>query len=147
MGDLLDQVLQNKDNPTADQLLSPVDDKPHTLDDGGVVYDSTIAAIYRILRLNPHLHKRETGKASEPYQLYNRHVPVDLTDRKTLLSLLKADWVPTTPWQTTFLVNKLTELAPLLSRRHILVSEGLIWDGEQGRLRTLTEDDKIRIAS
>lgn len=147
MASLLDKVLTNKDNPTADQLLSPTDDKPHTLKDGSVVYDSTIAAINRILVLNPHLHKRTTGLVNKPYQLYNGYAPVDLSDKKTFLSLLKADFEPRTPFQTAFLIDKVTELAPILSRDCIVISDGLLWDRETGKLRTYDENDNIRTVS
>ena len=147
MANLLDRVLSNKDNPSADQLLSPTNDNPHQLPDGSIIYDSTVAAINRILALNPHLHKRKTGIRSEPYQLYNGHTPVDLTNRKTFLSLLKADFFPRTPFQTTFLVNKVIELAPLLTKDCVVVSEGLIWDREAGRLRKIRKNENIRTVS
>ena len=147
MASLLDKVLTNKDNPTADQLLSPTDDKPHTLEDGSVVYDSTFAAIERILAVNPHLHKRKTGIAAEPYRLYNGHTPIDLTDKQTFFTLLRADWSPTTPWQTAFLVEQVIKRASTLSRDCIIISEGLLWDRESGKLRTFTEDDNIRTVS
>lgn len=147
MSNLLDRVLKNKDNPTADQLLSPADDKPHTLKDGSVVYDSTMAAIERILSINPHLHKRATGVAAEPYRLYNGHIPVDLTDKQTFFTLLRADWAPTTPWQTAFLVEQVMRRAPLLSKDCIVISEGLIWDRESGKLRNFSKIDNIRTVS
>ena len=147
MSDLLDRVLKNKDNPTADQLLSPDDDKTHTLPDGAVVYDSTIAAINRILAINLHLHKRATGVAANPYQLYNGNAPVDLADKKTFLSLLRADFTPKTPFQTAFLIGKVTELAPLLSRDCIVISDGLLWDRNEGILKNFTKADKIRTVS
>lgn len=90
MPSLLDQVLESKDNPSIDSLLSPKDDQSRALPDGSVIYDSTIAAINRILSLNPHLHKRPTGISSAPYQLYNSHTPVDLADKRTFLSLIHA---------------------------------------------------------
>lgn len=141
MPSLLDQVLQNKDNPSADSLLSPIDDQPHQLPDGATIYDSTIAAINRILELNPHLHKRATGIASQPYQLYNGHTPIDPTDKKTLLSLLRADWEPRTHYQLVFLVDKLTELAPTFSRGCIFIPPDLLWDRESGTLKQMSEDE------
>ena len=144
MPSLLDQVLQNKDNPSADALFSSDKDEAHQLPDGGVVYDSTIAAINRILSLNPHLHKRETGIASEPFRLYNGHIPIDLADKKTFLLLLRADWTPVNPWQVAFLCEKVLELAPVLSRDCIVISDGLIWDRNEGRLKTFEEGDNIR---
>lgn len=147
MSSLLDKVLSSKDNPAADSLLSPTDDRPHTLPDGSTVYDSTVAAINRILRLNPHLHKRSTSIASHPYSLYNGHTPIDLTDKRTLLSLLKADWEPKTHYQLVFLEQKILELVPILSRDCIVISEGLIWDREAGKLKTYKEEDNIRTVS
>lgn len=141
---LLDRVLENKDNPGAGASLSPMDDQPHTLPDGSVVYDSTIAAINRILEVNPHLNKRPTGIAAEPYILYNGHSPVDLTDKKTFLSLLRADWVPATPWQTAFLMEKVLELAPVYSKDCVVICDGLLWDRTDGKLKTFTERDNIR---
>lgn len=147
MANLLDRVLSNKDNPSADQLLSPTADNPHQLPDGSIIYDSTIAAINRILALNPHLHKRATGIRSRPYDLYDGHTPIDLTNRKTFLSLLKADFFPRTPFQTTFLVNKVIELVPLLTKDCVVVSKGLIWDREAGRLRKIKKNETIRTVS
>ena len=145
MSDLLDRVLKNKDNPTADQLLAPADDKPHTLEDGSVIYDSTYAAIERILKLNPHLHKRQITVNS--WVLYNGHKPIDLVNRQTFLSLLRADWTPATPWQTAYLVEQIMNRVPVLSKDCFVISEGLLWDRDQGKLRTFTEDDNIRTVS
>lgn len=147
MPSLLDKVLSSKDNPTADSLLSPTDDRPHTSPDGSTVYDSTVAAINRILELNPHLHKRSTGIASRPYALYNGHRPISLTDKRTLLSLLKADWEPKTHYQLVFLEQKVMELAPLLSKDCVVVSDHLIWDSTTGTLRKFTDRDGIRTTS
>lgn len=147
MSNLLDRVLRSKDNPTADQLLAPADDKPHVLKDGSVVYDSTAAAINRILSLNPHLHKRATGVAANPYQLYNGKIPVDLADKKTFLSLLKADFTPKTPFQMAFLIDKVIELAPVFSKDCIVISDGLLWDREEGKLKYFTKLDNIRTVS
>lgn len=147
MTSLLDKVLSSKDNPAADSLLSPTDDRSHTLPDGSTIYDSTVAAINRILDLNPHLHKRSTGISSRPYALYNGAQPVDLADKRTFLSLLKADWTPRTKFQLVFLEQKVLELAPTLSRDCIVVSEGLIWDREAGKLKTYKEEDNIKTVS
>ncbi len=147
MASLLDKVLNSKDNPTADSLLSPADDSPHHLPDGSTIYDSTVAAINRILELNPHLHKRSTGIASRPYALYNGAQPVDLADRRTFLSLLKADWTPRTRFQLVFLEQKILELAPVFSKDCIVVSDGLLWDREQGKLKYFTKLDNIRTGS
>lgn len=147
MSSLLDQVLKNKDNPSADSLLSPVDDQPHHLPDGSTVYDSTIAAINRILALNPHLHKRPTGLQDHPYALYNSHTLIDLADKRTLLSLLKADWEPRTKFQLVFLEQKVMELVPTFSRDCIVISEGLLWDRDAGVLRKITKEDNIRTVS
>ena len=134
MPSLLEQVLESKENPTADALLSPTDDRPHKLSDGSVIYDSTIAAINRILSLNPHLHKRATGLASQPYQLYNGHIPIDLEDKRTFLSLLKADWTPKTPFQIVLVEKYVEKYAPTLSRDCVLVTDTLLWDRDQGKL-------------
>ncbi len=143
MGSLLDQVLDNRDNPTADSLLSPTDDKPHQLPNGSVIYDSTIAAVNRILELNPHLHKRATGTYSSPYQLYNGFSPVDLTDKYTFLSLIKADFIPKTPFQAALVRELVEEYAPVLSWDKVVVSDNLIWDRKTGKLLPLSDDDRI----
>ena len=146
MPSLLEQILSNKDNPSADFTMSPRVDSPRQLPDGSVVYTSTAGAINRILSLNPHLHKRATGVEGE-YQLYNGWTPVNLDDKMTFLSLLKSDWTPATPFQMAFLVKKVTELAPLLSRDCIIVSDGLIWDRDKGELRKIKKDETIRSVS
>ena len=137
MPSLLDQVLDAKDSPAADSLLNPTDDKAHKLDNGAVIYDSTIAAINRILALNPHLHKRPTGVRSRPYELYNGHTPVDVLDRRTFLSLLKSDWEPKSPYQSTLVENYVMELAPTFSRDGILVTDSLLWDRTEGVLKEI----------
>lgn len=137
MSSLLDQVLESKDNPSADSLLSPTDDHPHTLHDGSVIYDSTIAAINRILFLNPHLHKRPTGSSSHPYELYNGHTPVNLLDKHTFLSLLKADWTPQTRYQSTLVCDYVEKLAPTLSRDCFLITDTLLWDRTTGTLQKI----------
>ena len=147
MSSLLDQVLKNKDNPSSDSLLSPKDDQPHTLSDGSAIYDSTIAAINRILSLNPHLHKRPTGIASVPYELYNGHAPVDLTDKRTFLSLLHADWTPASPHQAFLVEHYVMEYVPVLSRDKIVISDGLIWDKTTGALERFIDEDGVNIVS
>lgn len=147
MPSLLDQVLSNKDNPTPDSFLNPIDDQSHTLPDGSQIYDSTIAAVNRILALNPHLHRRPTGISSAPYQLYNSHTPVDLTDKRTFLSLIKADWTPKTPFQTVLCAQLVEEHVPTLSRDCIVVSDHLLWDRRTGTLREYTDDDHISTVS
>lgn len=137
MKSLLDQVLKAKDSPSADSLLSPTDDNPHTLSDGSVVYDSTIAAVNRILSLNPHLHKRPTGNVSNPYILYNGHTPINILDKQIFFTLLKADWEPQTRFQTVFLVNKVMELVPTFSRDCILITDSLLWDRTTGTLQKI----------
>ena len=144
---LLDQVLKNKDNPTPDSLLSPIDDQPHTLPDGSQIYDSTIAAVNRILELNPHLHKRPTGIPSRPYELYNSHTPVDLLDKRTFLSLIKADWTPATPFQAVKCAELVEEYAPLFSRDKLVISENLLWNRATGELETYTDEDGIHTVS
>lgn len=147
MPSLLDQVLENKDNPSSDFLLNPKDDQPHTLSDGSVIYDSTIAAINRILLLNPHLHKRPSGTASSPYELYNGHTPVDLLDKRAFLSLLKADWTPRTPYQSVLVAEYVAKYVPILSRDCLVISDHLLWDRTTGTLRTYTDDDQTRTVS
>ena len=147
MSNLLDKVLKNKDRPSVDSLLAPIDDQPHELKDGSVIYDSTIAAINRILALNPHLHKRATGIKSHPYDLYDGHIPVDLTDKRTFLTLVKADWTPRTPYQTILVERYVTKYAPILSRDCLVISEGLIWDRETGRLRKIKKNEEVRTVS
>lgn len=148
MSSLLDQVLNNMENPTAESVLSPRADTQHTLSDGSVIYDSTIAAINRMLSVNPHLHKRFTGVEGE-YRLYNGYAPVDLDDKITFLNLLRADWTPASPFQTAFLIRKVIELAPLLSKDCIVVPPNLLWDSSSGRLKKMTEKElnKIRTVS
>ena len=147
MPSLLDQVLENKDNPSAGSLLSPKDDQPHALSDGSIIYDSTIAAINRILALNPHLHKRPTCISSSPYQLYNGHVPVDLADKRTFLSLIHADWTPKTPHQLVLLMDYVEKYAPAFSRDCIVISNHLLWDRTAGELRSFADEDGIRTVS
>lgn len=147
MSSLLDQVLKAKDNPSADSLLNPQDDQPHALSDGSIIYDSTIAAINRVLSLNPHLHKRPTGISSNPYELYNGHTPVDLLDKHTFLSFLKADWTPRTRYQTALVYDYVMKLAPTLSRDCILVADSLLWDRTTGTLRKVKKSDNIHTVS
>lgn len=147
MPSLLDQVLENKDNPSADSLLFPKDDQPHALPDGSIIYDSTIAAINRILALNQHLHKRPTGISSSPYQLYNGHTPVDLTDKRTFLSLIHADWTPRTPHQLVLLMDYVEKYAPTFSRDCVVISNHLLWDRTTGELRSFADEDGIRTVS
>ena len=147
MGSLLDRVLTNKDNPAADLLLNASDDRCHQLPDGSVIYDSTIAAINRILALNPHLHKRPTGSSAHPYHLYDGHTPVNLTDKRTFLDLLKADWTPRTPYQAILVERYVMKCVPTFSRDRIVISEGLIWDRETATLRKIDKDEEIRTVS
>lgn len=144
---LLDQVLKNKDNPSPDSLLFPVDDQSHTLPDGSQIYDSTIAAVNRILSLNPHLHKRPTGISSHPYELYNSHTPVDLLNKRTFLSLLKADWAPATPFQAVKCAELVEQYAPVFSRDKLIISDNLLWNRVTGELETYTDEDDIHTVS
>lgn len=144
---LLDQVLKSKDNPTPDSLLNPIDDTPHTLPDGSTIYDSTIAAVNRILSLNPHLHRRPTGISSAPFQLYNSHISVDLLDKRTFLSLLRSDWTPKTPFQAVLCARLVEEHTPIFSRDCIVISDHLLWDRKAGALRPYTDDDHISTVS
>ena len=144
---LLDQVLLSKDRPSSDTLLNPTNDTPHTLPDGSIIYDSTIAAVNRILSLNPHLHKRPSGVSSHPYDLYNSHTPVNLTDKRTFLSLLKADWLPQTPFQAVLCAKLVEEYAPTLSRDCIAITDSLLWDTRTATLRSISPDDPIATVS
>lgn len=141
MPSLLDQVLENKDNPSSDSLLSPKDDQPHALPDGPVIYDSTIAAINRILSLNPHLHKRPSGISSSSYELYNGHTPVNLLDKRVFLSLLKADWTPRTPYQSVLVAEYVVKYAPVLSYDAFFILPDLLWDRSTATLRRLSEEE------
>lgn len=125
MPSLLSQVLDSKDNPTADIILSPKDDAAHRLPDGSVVYDSTISAINRVFELNPSLHKRINGREQ---QLYNGSKKVNLKNPLEILSLLRSDWDPKTDWQLAFFIEKVTELAPVLSFDCYNVTDYLLWD-------------------
>ena len=145
MSSLLDRVLDSKDNPSVDSVLAPQEDKPHTLSDGSVVYDSTIAAINRIFALNPHLYKRPT--MGRIYELYNGSQKINLDNWTHILSLLRGDWKPASNWQATFLKEKVMEMAPVISVGSFLISDGLLWDKEAGQLKRLEEGDTIRTTS
>lgn len=149
MGSLLDQVFEKLDSPSADLVLNPTDDKPHQALDGSTVYSSTLAAIARILALNPHLHKRATGDQSKPYQLYNGHVAIDLKDQQTFFSLLKADWKPRSRYQMVFLIDKVTELAPVFSKDCQFIPPDLLWDRDSATLRRMSDEEltKLRTVS
>ena len=145
MSSLLDRVLDSKDNPSVETALAPTDDRPHTLPDGSVVYDSTIAAINRIFELNPHLYKRPT--MGRIYELYNGSQKINLDNWNHILSLLRGDWRPASDWQTTVLREKVMEMAPVISVGSFLVSEGLVWDKADCKLKRLEEGDTIRTTS
>ena len=145
MPSLLDRILDSKENPSADTFLSPKDNLQHQLPDGEVIYDSTIAAINRILTLNPHLHKRQSLEQQGAYQLYNGHTPVDLADKKTFLSLLRSDWVPPTPFQVVLVEKYVTEFAPSLSLRGFFIAPNLLWDMENATLIKMTDEELKQI--
>lgn len=135
MPSLLSQVLDSKDNPAADFILSPKDDTAHKLPDGSVVYDSTISAINRVFELNPFFHKRVNGREQH---LYNRNKKVDLKKPLEILSLLRSDWEPKTDWQLAFFIEKVTELAPILSFDCYNVTDCLLWDKNTATLRRVS---------
>lgn len=138
MPSLLSQVLDSKDNPAADSILSPKDDTAHKLPDGSVVYDSTISAINRVFELNPYFHKRVNGRKQ---QLYNGSKKVDLKKPLEILSLLRSDWAPKTDWQLAFFIEKVTELAPVLSFDCYNVTDYLLWDKDTQTLKRV--DPKV----
>lgn len=131
MPSLLDKVLTSKENPVADTLLSPKDDKPHTLSDGSVVYDSTIAAINRVFEINPHLYKKSSDRGES---LYLGRERLTLSGEQ-ILSLLRSDWVPKSDWQLTFFKEKVMEIAPTLSFDGYAITDYLFWDKETQTLK------------
>lgn len=141
MASLLDQVLDNKDNPSVEEVLSPKDDHSYKLSDGSVVYESTISAINRILGLNPHLYKKRTLGG---YELFNGRDRINLGSFQQILSLIRGDWKPVTDWQVQFLREKVVELAPEMSFSGYLISDGLFWDKEKGELKRIEKDGTIR---
>lgn len=143
MASLLDKVLDNKDNPSVESELFPNDDIAHKLPDGSTVNDSTIAAINRIFELNPHLYKRLLASG---WTLFNGDRRIDLCNRVDLMSLIRADWSPTTDWQESLLIEKVMELAPVYSRDCYIIGDGLIWDKKEAKLKRFTEKDNIRSA-
>lgn len=143
MGSLLDKVLSNKDNPGAELSLSPMDDKPHTMKDGSVIYDSTIAALNRILEVNPKLYKRveKTGVV-----LYNGNKRIDISVPATMVILVRGDWRPASEWQAALLRELVVEYAPELTLDQYMVTDDLIWDKNEAKLKRITEKDNIRTA-
>lgn len=139
---LLDQVLKNKDTPSTPTLFPDKEhDAAHILPDGSEIFDSTIMAFNRIYKLNPGLHKRAV-LFSGAYQMYNRYLPVDLSDKQTFLSLIKADFQPATPYQAMLLLKLIEEYAPVFSRDLIQVSEDLVWDTPGATLRPFTDEER-----
>lgn len=134
---LLDEVLANRAKQGSSIKLSPKQNKLQQLNGDIAVYDSTVAAIERVFALNPHLHRRFSGVPVTTYTLYNGHTPIDLNNKRTFLSIIKADWVPTSPYQLTFLIDCVTDSAPTLSYDAFYISEGLIWDRNTSTLRRL----------
>ena len=142
MASLLDKVLNAKDSPTADSLLSPADDQPHKLEDGSVIYDSTIAAINRVFEYNPNLCKREV--ADHTYEMYNGRKRIDLKNEFQMLNLVRGDWTPKTKFQLALFCRLVTEIAPLFSFDGYIISDGLYWDCRTSTLKHFTEEDNIR---
>lgn len=145
MSSLLDKVLDKKDNPSVETSLSPRDDQAHQLPDGSIVYDSTIAAINRVFELNPHLYKKHTH--GHEFDLYNGSKRVNLNSWDQILSLVKGDWEPVTKWQVTFLREKIMELAPVMSVGSFKITNELLWDVEDAKLKRISEEDRIRTTS
>lgn len=142
MPSLLDKVLSSRDSPSADQILAPADDKPHVLEDGSVVYDSTIAAVNRVFAVNPHLYKiRESYGV---YKLYNAGTKISLRNVVQMYSLIKGDWEPKTKFQLAWFCTKVVELAPLLSFDCFIISDELIWDKETCTLRRASKEETKR---
>ena len=138
MESLLNKVLDKKDNPAIDSVLSPKDDMPHQLPDGAIIYDSTISAINRIFRTNPNLHKRITHTGET--QLYNGRDPININNQLQLLKLMHGDWTPKTEWQTVFLQEKVMELAPIYSFDCYEVAPGLLWDKGKAKLKKIKSE-------
>ena len=141
MSSLLEQVLDNKDNPSVHDSLNPVDDTAHKLKDGTVVYDSTIAAINRVFEMNPNLYKLITPKGEK---LFIGHKQIKIETPTDVSRLVYGDWAPKTDWQLVFFKQKVMELAPKLSFDDYAVSDYLIWDRETATLKRINEDDNIR---
>lgn len=145
MASLLDKVLDSKDNPGSDQILAPQDDNRHKLDDGSIVYDSTIAAVNRVFEVNPHIYKRWTAKGG--FELYNNEKRINLDNEFQMLALLKGDWEPRSKYQLAWFKEKVLELAPILSYDCYFVSDGLVWDKNDAKLKRITEKDNIKVVS
>lgn len=145
MSELLEKVLGNKDNPSVETTLAPKDDTPHKTKDGSIIYDSTIAAINRILSLNPHLNKRLSSRGNP--QLYDGLKKIDLNNKNHLMSLLHGDWEPKTEWQLTYLKEKVFEFAPDLAFDVYLIADNLYWDRADNKLKRLEDSDSIRTVS
>lgn len=145
MGNLLDKVLDNKDNPTSEQLLAPQDDARHKLEDGSIVYDSTIAAVNRVFEVNPHLYKRR-GRGGE-YELHNGETKLSVNSELQLMALVKGDWDPKTKYQLAWFKEKVIELAPTVSFDKYLITDDLVWDKDEAKLKRITDNDNIRTIS
>lgn len=142
MGTLLEKVLESKDDPSSDSLLSPADDNAHKLPGGEIIYDSTIAAVNRVFEKNPNICKKIDYKGQ--FTLYNGRKVVNLTNELQLLRLVKGDWNPKTKFQLAWFYEKVFELAPTLSFEGYIVSDGLYWDVRTSTLKQFTEEDNIR---
>ena len=145
MASLLDKVLDNKDNPEADKALSPQVDNSHKLPDGAVVFDSTIAAVNRVFELNPNLHKRQT--LAGEYELYDKNRRITLDSEYQILQLIRGDWKPRTKYQLAWFKEKVLELAPIVSFDFYAVTDSLIWDKNEAKLKRVSDDDNIRTVS
>ena len=142
MSTLLDKVLESKDDPSSDSILSPTDDHAHKLPGGEIVYDSTIAAVNRLFEKNPNLCKRMTAPGK--YELYNGRIRINLISEFEILRLVKGDWKPKTKFQLAWFYEKVFELAPTLSFEGYIISDGLYWDSNSATLKHFTEEDNIR---
>lgn len=142
MASLLDKVLDNKDNPSVDISLSPKEDVAHRLSDGTTVYDSTIAAVNRVFDMNPHIYKKRSSGGE--FELYNNGKKLNLDNEMQILTLIKGDWEPKSKYQLAWFKEKVLEVAPIFSSDYYIVSDGLIWDKDDAKLKRFTEKDNIR---
>ena len=145
MASLLDRVLDSKDNPTSDQVLAPQDDIGHKLEDGSIIYESTIAAVNRVFETNQHIYKRRAPDGE--FELYNNGKQVKLDNEMQLIALIKGDWEPKSKYQLAWFKEKILELAPILSHDCYLVSDGLVWDKNDAKLKRITGKDNIKVVS
>lgn len=145
MASLLDRVLDFKDNPSSETQLSPSGDTPHQIEDGVIIYDSTIAALNRIFELNPHLYRKR--QPNGVYAIYNNNNAVDINNELQLLALIKGDWKPKSKYQIAWIREMIIKYAPELSYDKYLVSDELIWDKATATLSRVASDDDVHTVS